>query len=126
MNREIKFRAWDTEEQKMIEWNNEFFYDTSPVTGFTGDFSNIRFPLMQYTGLHDKNGKEIYEGDVVEFNDLSTFYLFKEQPRGRSVIKWDERKCGWESPRGTSYIEGEKLEVIGNIYENPELLEVKS
>jgi hypothetical protein len=76
--------------------------------------------ILQYTGLKDKNGKEIYEGDVVLNGG---FYKF--------VVSWNEKKAGFEPFCDWTFI-GEyssiettnEIEVIGNIYENPELLEV--
>jgi len=108
--REIKFRAWDTENKcmrKNVGVSETFVeYDMSchkPV--------EILIP-MQYTGLKDKNGKEIYEGDVVKY-----FEGFIEE------VKWNYYSCGFDP---FSYYEGDlaglDCEVIGNIYANPELL----
>ena len=72
--------------------------------------------LLEYTGLKDKNGKEIYEGDVMQ----------NEDGVGRSVAEWDH--CGFNRrwiPIGVTSplsLNTEQWEVIGNIYENPELL----
>ena len=63
MNREIKFRAWDDVSEKMLNWND--FLDTNMKNTFIAPESTGLI-LMQYTGLHDKNGKEIYEGDLVQ------------------------------------------------------------
>ncbi len=63
MNREIKFRAWDEVSEKMLNWND--FLDTNMKNTFIAPESTGLI-LMQYTGLHDKNGKEIYEGDLVQ------------------------------------------------------------
>lgn len=73
------------------------------------------FELMQYTGLKDKNGKEIYEGDIIAF------------PTYKTVIEWSDKHAAYkpwcEYMEGHDNIEeGEPIEVIGNIYENPELL----
>ena len=127
--REIKFRAWDKRRNKMynvarIIWiNNEIRFvgimgetEEEVITPYGID--NII--LMQYTGLKDKNGREIYEGDIVEFN------FFNELKKG--IIKfyggafWIDVK-GEDIPilLGTG-IEGCECEVIGNVYENPELL----
>ena len=65
--------------------------------------------LMQYTGLHDKNGKEIYEGDIV--NLLLPAFGIDEN----TVVEWDDRKACY-----TTMLEEWHREVIGNIYENPQ------
>lgn len=163
--REIKFRAWDKESKIMI---NGFALDTQGNILFTKKrspdgkyrfsdckeqgYGNDRFEIMQFTGLHDRNGKEIYEGDIIEkevqsrphssnarsckaryevkfhkqksqdnehnnkilmedpsaFNSLPCFYgkeIYNE--RGYRYQSWSEFAC---------------CEIIGNIYENPELL----
>ena len=82
-------------------------------------FSDI-IKLMQYTGLKDRNGKEIYEGDIRKGDWVSG--LQEGEYSGIQVMKWDETNAcfGWEGQYIPDFI---KVEVIGNIYENPELLE---
>ena len=120
--REIKFRAWNEEDEVMIEWNSGFFYDTSEATRWTGDFSAIEMPLMQYTGLKDKNGLEIYENDIL---------LCKDELDGKTIRKgyviferasyWvDYEPCYLES--NDVLDEDIEYEVIGNIYENKDLI----
>lgn len=78
--------------------------------------------LMQFTGLKDKNGKEIYDGDIVEYKDFSNgMYLFKEQPKARGVIKINNLLNGIYL-KGLGTFKGDKVEVIGNIHDNPEIL----
>jgi hypothetical protein len=117
MNREIKFRAWDEVSEKMLNWND--FLDTNMKNTFIAPESTGLI-LMQYTGLHDKNGKEIYEGDIVKYRDS----------RGQHIEKVIfDKGCFYAGMHwGSSTRVAPKLintritEVIGNVYDNPELL----
>lgn len=114
MNRKIKFRMWNDYDKKMIYWNE--LLESNLANIFT--MSQYSRWLMQYTGLHDKYGKEIYEGDIlksIQWNDIylvkyigTAFYLCrKRNNRFNKITTWNN---------------AEKSEVIGNIYDNPELL----
>lgn len=123
--REIKFRAWDKEGEEMFRVVGVYFpHENSKsediIVNGRGGTANIKPEhLMQYTGLKDKNGVEIYEGDVIENNDK------------KWEVYWDEN-CYWgirmivseNITTGRNMICGEDIhsEIIGNIYENPELL----
>lgn len=129
----LKLRAWFPEKQEMklvamhnvYEGNTTYLY-LSPMP--MSDYETIE--LMQYTGLKDKNGREVYDGDIV--NAWSQVY------KGRFEVKWRQEgsSCwilypAWKNNEfwkihGTLHEDGQfydkGLEVIGNIYENPELL----
>jgi uncharacterized phage protein (TIGR01671 family) len=113
MNREIKFRAWRLEEMWYPEDLQKDFYmdfDGRIVRKWDGQGLTNQFTLMQYTGLKDKNGVEIYEGDIT-----------KEQIGLRSdEISVVMFKNGYFNAHGRNIYD--KMEVIGNIYQNPELL----
>jgi len=132
MMREIKFRAWDKKEKKMYKpvyqaYKGKLFYLTLNIyngvlllMGMSGAFASKdiddRFELMQYTGLKDKNGKEIYKGDILKYNNRNY------------QVDWVD-DCGMFHAWTIGYcIQGGLFsysEVIGNIHENLELLEVK-
>ena len=132
--REIKFRAWDNKKKKWLLGYNYKELGGFSLTGelvLLGEWSAVidRFlppfckdgykfddlKIMQYTGLKDKNGKEIYEGDIVYCHNTKNTYVVE-----RKVFE------GYEGALCVGYefetAHQENLEVIGNIYENPELL----
>ena len=131
--REIKFRAWDNENKQMLDVQELNFEDCFygggmqiRTTMYNDYFDYREMPLMQYTGLKDKNGQEIYEGDIVfikgetelldvkgkvEYSD--TFAQFIITNTGNIVNEAE--------PLGD--YEEEDIEKIGNVYDNPELLE---
>lgn len=144
MSREIKFRAWNGIDGSMIEWNTlranpKLFMDIA-----TG--KQRHYLLMQYTGLKDCNGVDIYEGDIV----IAKIYPFYGVAPGISEYEGECKELNYVGEvyfsnydlsfcykmhvasdrvhglaRGGHLSEVEEWEVIGNIYEHPELLEKK-
>lgn len=97
--REIKFRAWSGE--KMI------FFGLCE-----GSSDLLLMDIMQFTGLKDKNGKEIYESDIIKSISAES----------GCVVSWDEKGFWKFWNISTGLLKMDEWEVIGNIYENPELL----
>ena len=117
--KELKFRAWDG--KKMID-DVVPASETSIIELFEYEWQETEVEAVeQYTGLKDKNGKEIYENDIVEY---TTCYYGKEK-RHRKIVEWKE----WYSddfgePHNIGYFNlSECMEVIGNVHENANLLE---
>ncbi|MFC8686347.1 YopX family protein [Brevibacillus porteri] len=140
MKRKLKFRAWDEKRKTLFEvWSgympkgvarkNDFFIGFNSegleVSEYEGKGSWRIFPVMQSTGCKDKNGKEIYEGDIVrmtyddEFLETTVRYdgcaLCVDVPNG---YDYDYTAFGWTDE--------DEIEVIGNVFENPELVEKAS
>lgn len=130
MSREIKFRGWSLETETMIYPDKNGWY-TDVFRHANGYLQTVqlatvvkdeRLVALQFTGLKDKNGKEIFEGDIVECKSWrSKFVVVFEYGmfRCRNIEKGRE-----ESKVSLATFKGEvSCEIIGNIYENPELLE---
>ncbi len=104
--RQIKFRAWVPELKQISVFDEGELY------------SPKGWEIMQFTGLLDKNGKEIYEGDVVEWGQP---YGDGMERRMVHEVQWIENGFWLRMENGENYLPNE-IYVIGNIYENPELL----
>ena len=132
-----KFRVWDDEDKVM--WNIERwhiedeYFDLIEPNKSVVDFKAKRtlrkqsdVTLMQSTGLLDKNGKEIFESDIVEWEHKDTGQLV------RGIVKYDTELGFWgmtdvrfNDLTAIGYLANQKVTVLGNIYENPELVGVE-
>ncbi len=137
MNREIKFRVWDKESKCFLFPQSKLCIDLetgypylSQKLGNKGNYVTLcppesNFVFQQFTGLKDKNGKEIYEGDLLESGAWFQGY-------GTVEVFWNNRYSSWRVvvPGGQGNYNGAELwegilmngKIVGNIMENPELL----
>lgn len=142
MNREIKFRAWDNENKYMITSKQGIFTALRNSMNITvqdnGYYNNgdllkpnkEKYTLMQYTGLKDKNGVEVYEGDICKgnkFSDEDDLFVIKYGKY--KTNDWKEKyicntyQYGWfaehiKTKNQVHLVTPNGIEVIGNIYEN--------
>ena len=138
-NRVIKFRAWCSGTHKGLTFVDDvmdyevylspkgFYLDVESGWDIQGEYPTI--PIMQYTGLQDKNGKYIYEKDIVNLGLKNTFTVeFKNRSfilRHTKIKEIDDTFKVWGNLSRLEDIDLKfnlKIEVIGNIYENPDLL----
>lgn len=143
-----KFRAWDKVKRSII-LVSEIVYssDLSYINRVTLDGSDHKMlygsenrqeddvVLMQSTGLHDKNGVEIFEGDIIQQVhaydydklEIETDYLepFEVKKGNYAQGKWIAEEIDGENYSVVRYVFGKDMKVIGNVHENPELIEVE-
>lgn len=136
--REIKFRAWSKKNRgfiadfNMVNFHSYFNKGTEPhIYRYGTEWKLSEIELMQYTGLKDKNGVEIYEGDILSINpddddweDIVVWWqfggrhelkTFADNPEPSTMLRLFELQAGTPNP----------AIILGNIYENPELINTK-
>ena len=116
--RTIKFRYWSEDTKKMIDGKEAF-----GILNETIQHNLIVANIMQFTGLSDKNGKEVFEGDVLRLNGIGG----DEKECAIYQVFWNDKTASFidKKTKTALYLIGESAEVIGNIYSNPELKESK-
>jgi uncharacterized phage protein (TIGR01671 family) len=131
--REIKFRAWDKERKVMVDAGCPDLIMTTTgqiyIEDRYGNTINVtdRFELLQFTGLKDTNGKEIYDGDIIIVKDLHDSNAFdmvwntEKQIPIPQIVKFSDTPYGVIMPSDSGQ-HPQWWEIIGNVYENKDLL----
>lgn len=126
--REIKFRAWHIEREKMfcvesLQLEDEYYVlNDGDIYSDAFSVKKSDIQLMQFIGIQDKSGREVYEGDIIQYGTPPTY---------QSSIFWSPQDFGFVTYNellgeytGLSFFTGYKnFKVIGNVHQNPELLE---
>jgi hypothetical protein len=110
--RQIKFRVWDDYNKELFNIEDFYYFEEQ------GIHNSSECCLMQFTGILDKNGKEIYEGDILQ--DIN--YPFYIEPVFWATTENDYDFDGWLCEH---FHPSSKYEIVGNIYENKDLLTIK-
>lgn len=139
--REIKFRAWNGRAKQTAQYAAAIQMGDTQGTpssvnvivngnNETWEVEHDKVELLQYTGLHDKNGVEVYDGDIVSFEDSDGGYEYRDVVINTGIVEYGELGFYFTNRVAVEmddfYIKDGRcdgIEVIGNIYENPDLLE---
>ncbi len=122
MNR-LKFRAWNNQTYKMMLWKDiKSFKNLNKL--LTLSFVDV----MQFSGIYDGNKKQMYEGDIIKNGSRTMQLIFKQEACQFWLIWKDNEGINRYEPLtatygdDTHYFSNDNLEVIGNVYQNPELI----
>ena len=126
MSRQIKFRVWDKLDERFIKCDEG--YQGHYILSLNGEFHNLQngsggkeYIVQQWTGVTDKNGAEIYEGDIIQYQDGS----YQSPKYDKVVVEWKSENDGYDYNGWKlvdTFLQGGEFEIIGNIFENSELL----
>lgn len=138
MNRQIKFRAWHYFSKTFLTINNLIINPDSneiigveDINGDAYDISEAGVALLESTGLQDKDGKDIYEGDILQFKSQSLLDSWAGKKMATMVarIYWNQEELAFyiinkkADFKPNMRTDNNQFEIIGNIYENPSLVE---